>query len=76
MKPPNGAARVEVLRPKTGRVTLVVEHALALIGCAMVARSVFEHAQRGGEAFWSGALGSRRFALSQSFRSSAKVATE
>jgi membrane protein YdbS with pleckstrin-like domain len=57
MKPPNGAARVAVLRPKTGRVTLVPEHALALIGCAVVARSVVEHAQRGGGAVWSGALG-------------------
>jgi hypothetical protein len=57
MKPLNGSARVEVLIPKTGRVTLVPEHALALIGCALMVRPVFEHAHRGGEAIWSGALG-------------------
>jgi hypothetical protein len=57
MKPLNRAARVAALIPKTGRVTLVPEHALALIGCGLVARPVFEHAHRGGEVIWSGALG-------------------
>jgi hypothetical protein len=57
MKPLNGPARVEALIPKTGRVTLVPEHALALIGCALMARLVFEHAHRGGDVIWSGALG-------------------
>jgi hypothetical protein len=57
MKPLKGSGRVEALIPKTGRVTLVPEHVLALIGCALIARLALEHAHRSGEVIWSGALG-------------------
>jgi hypothetical protein len=57
MKPLKRSGRVEALVPKTEHVTLVPEHGLALIGCALMARPLLEHAHRNGEAIWSGAIG-------------------
>jgi hypothetical protein len=57
MKPLKSSGRVEALVPKTEHVTLVPEHVLALIGCALMARPLVEHAHRSGEVIWSGAIG-------------------
>jgi len=57
MKPLKKSGRVEALVPNTERVTLVPEHGLALIGGALLARPLLEHAHRSGELIWSGAIG-------------------
>ena len=38
MKTRNGSERIQVLKPKIERVTLVPEQMIAVIGCALMAR--------------------------------------
>ena len=61
MKTRDGSERIQVLNPKSERVTLVPEQMIAVIGCALMARPLFEHwlfeqVYHGGEVIWCGAL--------------------
>jgi hypothetical protein len=57
MKTHDGSERVQALEPKAGRVTLVPELWIAVIGGALMARPVFEQGDGNDEVMWSGALG-------------------
>jgi hypothetical protein len=57
MKTHDGSGRVQALKPKAGRVTLVPELWITVMGGALMARSVFDQEDGGDEVMWSAALG-------------------
>jgi hypothetical protein len=56
MQPHNRSDRVQVLPARTEGISHVPEHLIAVIGCALIARPLFERMHYGDEVIWCGAL--------------------
>jgi hypothetical protein len=56
MQPNNASDRVQVLRTRTEGITYVPEYLIAVIGCALIVRSLLDRMHYGDDVIWWGAL--------------------